>query len=65
MLLGSKVLIHDDLLATGGTAFAAAKLVNQTGAQTVAFAFLVNLTFLEADKRLKDISQTIISIVNY
>ena len=63
--LGAKVLIHDDLLATGGTAFAAAQLVNQTGAQTVAFAFLVNLTFLEADKRLKDISETIISIVNY
>ena len=63
--VGTKVLIHDDLIATGGTAIAAAQLVNQTGAQTVAFAFLVNLTFLEADKRLKDISETIISIVNY
>ena len=63
--IGAKVLIHDDLLATGGTAIAAAELVNKTGAQTVAFAFLVNLTFLEADKRLKDISETIISIVNY
>ena len=63
--VGAKVLIHDDLLATGGTAIAAAQLVNKTGAQTVAFAFLVNLTFLEADKRLKDISETIISIVNY
>ena len=63
--IGAKVLIHDDLLATGGTAIAVAELVNQTGAQTVAFAFLVNLTFLEADKRLKDISETIISIVNY
>ena len=41
------------------------ELVNKTGAQTVAFAFLVNLTFLEADKRLKEISETIISIVNY
>ena len=60
-----EVLIHDDLIATGGTAIAAAQLVNKTGAQTVAFAFLVNLTFLEADKRLKDISETIISIVNY
>ena len=63
--IGAKVLIHDDLLATGGTAIAAAQLVNKTGAQTVAFAFLVNLTFLETDKRLKDISETIISIVNY
>ena len=63
--VGAKVLIHDDLLATGGTAIAAAQLVNKTGAQTVAFAFLVNLTLLEAVKRLKDISETIISIVNY
>ena len=63
--VGAKVLVHDDLLATGGTAIAAAQLVNQAGAQTVAFAFLVNLTFLEADKRLKNISETIISIVNY
>ena len=37
--IGAKVLIHDDLLATGGTAIAAAQLVNKTGAQTVAFAF--------------------------
>ena len=48
-----------------GTILSEAQLVNQTGAQTVAFAFLVNLTFLEADKRLKDITETIISIVNY
>jgi len=62
---GARVLIHDDLLATGGTAKAAAKLVNQAGAETVAFAFLVNLTFLEAEAELKDISDTIISLVNY
>lgn len=37
--LGAKVLIHDDLLASSGTAIAAAQLVNKTGAQTVAFAF--------------------------
>lgn len=43
---GWKVLIHDDLLATGGTALAAAKLVNQLG--TVAgFSFLVELSFLD------------------
>ena len=38
--LRAKVLIHDDLLATGGTAIAAAQLVCQAGAQAVAFAFL-------------------------
>ena len=62
---GACVLIHDDLLATGGTAKAAAELVNQAGAKTVAFAFLVNLTFLNAEVDLKDISNNIISLVNY
>ncbi len=62
---GARVLIHDDLLATGGTAIAAAKLINQTGAQAVAFAFLVNLTFLNAEEGLKGISNNIISLVNY
>lgn len=62
---GARVLIHDDLLATGGTAKAAAKLVNQAGAEAVAFAFLVNLTFLNAEEDLKAISNNIISLVNY
>ena len=62
---GACVLIHDDLLATGGTAKAAAELVNQAGAKTVAFAFLVNLTFLNAEVDLKGISNNIISLVNY
>tara|TARA_Y100000385_G_C13073392_1_gene630171 strand:- start:1237 stop:1761 length:525 start_codon:yes stop_codon:yes gene_type:complete len=62
---GAKVLIHDDLLATGGTAIAATQLVSLAGAQTVAFAFLVNLTFLDAETKLKEISNHIISLVNY
>ena len=63
--VGAKVLIHDDLLATGGTAIAATQLVSLAGAQTVAFAFLVNLTFLDAETKLKEISNHIISLVNY
>ena len=62
---GARVLIHDDLLVTGGTAKAAAKLVNHAGAEAVAFAFLVNLTFLNAEEDLKAISNNIISLVNY
>ena len=62
---GARVLIHDDLLATGGTAKAAAELVNKTGAEAVAFAFLVNLTFLKAEEELQSISKNIISLVNY
>lgn len=44
------VMIHDDLLATGGTALAAAKLIEKEGGKIHSFNFLVNLSFLEADK---------------
>ena len=40
---GDKVVIHDDLLATGGTAVAAAKLITQQGAEVVGFSFIVEL----------------------
>lgn len=46
---GDKVLIHDDLLATGGTAAAAARLVRKLGAEASAFSFLINLSFLKGD----------------
>jgi len=62
---GMNVLIHDDLLATGGTAMAAAELVKSQGANVVGFSFLVNLTFLEGDQRLLPYSHQIISLVNY
>ncbi len=61
----ARVLIHDDLLATGGTANATADLINLAGAQTVGFAFLVNLTFLNAEDQLSSVSNNIISLVNY
>ena len=61
----ARVLIHDDLLATGGTAKAAADLVNLAGAETIGFAFLVNLSFLNAESELTSISNNIISLVNY
>jgi adenine phosphoribosyltransferase len=48
-----KVLIHDDLLATGGTAAAAAELVLGQGAKVGGFAFLVDLTFLPGNQRLQ------------
>ena len=43
---GSRVLVHDDLLATGGTAAAAAKLIRNLGGEVTAFSFLINLSFL-------------------
>jgi adenine phosphoribosyltransferase len=50
---GARVLIHDDLLATGGTAGALAELVTRLGGEIVACAFLVELTFLHGRERLE------------
>jgi adenine phosphoribosyltransferase len=49
---GARVLIHDDLLATGGTAAALCQLVERLGAEIVACAFLVELSFLRGRERL-------------
>lgn len=51
---GQRVLIVDDLLATGGTAGAARDLVRKTGGVVVGIAFLVELTFLDGRRRLGD-----------
>jgi len=51
---GSRVLLIDDLLATGGTAAAAAKLVQTLGAEILEIAFLIELSFLDGRQRLKD-----------
>lgn len=49
---GEKVLVVDDLLATGGTALAAARLVERLGGQVAAIEFLVELSFLKGRDRL-------------
>jgi adenine phosphoribosyltransferase len=49
---GARVLVHDDLLATGGTAGALCKLIGQLGGQVTACAFLVELSFLGGRERL-------------
>ena len=51
---GQRVLIVDDLLATGGTARAACDLVTRCGGDVVAAGFLVELTFLNGRDRLRD-----------
>ncbi len=51
---GAKVLLIDDLIATGGTANAAATLINQTGAECVEACFIIGLTFLDGIKKLKE-----------
>lgn len=49
---GERVLIVDDLIAIGGTAAAAARLVESVGGQVVGLGFVVELSFLEGRKRL-------------
>ncbi len=50
---GARVLVHDDLLATGGTARALCDLVEGAGAQVVACAFVIELAFLDGRGRLR------------
>jgi adenine phosphoribosyltransferase len=50
---GARVLIHDDLLATGGTARALAELIERLGGTVAGCAFLVELAFLDGRRRLE------------
>jgi adenine phosphoribosyltransferase len=51
---GARVLVHDDLLATGGTAAAVCDLIDQAGGQIVGCSFLAELAFLGGRARLPD-----------
>lgn len=52
--VGSRVLVHDDLLATGATAQARAELIEQLGGDVVGIAFVVELQLLNGRRRLAD-----------
>ena len=60
---GEKVIILDDLIATGGSAKAAAKLVEAVGGKVVCFEFLIELTGLKGRDYLKDYD--VISLIKY
>jgi adenine phosphoribosyltransferase len=62
---GTKVLIHDDLLATGGTVEAAAKLVTQLGGEVAGFSFIIALGFLKGEEKLTNFSDKLVTLVNY
>jgi adenine phosphoribosyltransferase len=51
---GDKVLIHDDLLATGGTAEAAFKLIERLGGEVVQISFIIELAFLNGREKLRN-----------
>ncbi|MEM7496884.1 MAG: adenine phosphoribosyltransferase [Pseudomonadota bacterium] len=59
---GERVLLVDDLLATGGTAMAGVKLLRRLEAEVVAAAFLVNLPDLGGEKRLQDLGVDVLSL---
>lgn len=60
---GARVLVTDDLLATGGTARAMCELVENAGGKVVAVAFLIELGYLEGRKKLDEYE--VISLINY
>ncbi len=62
---GQRILIHDDLLATGGTTEAAAKLVEKQGAKAVQFSFLIGLKGLGGDEKLEKFNGEIHKILEY
>ncbi len=62
---GQKVLIHDDLLATGGSAEAAASLIKKAKGEIAGFNFLVTLDFLKGEEKLLNFTNDITSVVRY
>ena len=62
---GWNIVVHDDLLATGGTAVAASKLVQRLGGNIISFLFIVELSFLEGRNNLLDYSASIKSLIKY
>jgi adenine phosphoribosyltransferase len=65
LLPGQRVLIHDDLLATGGTVIAASKLIQQLGADVAGFSFIIGLDFLKGKERLKAYSPLTFTLASY
>jgi adenine phosphoribosyltransferase len=60
---GNRVIIVDDLLATGGTAAAAKRLVNRLGGTVEGFAFLIELSFLHGRNALAN--DDVLALINY
>ncbi len=62
---GSRVLIHDDLLATGGTVAATSQLIQRLGGLVAGYTFIISLDFLDGKERLASFSPHIHTLVGY
>ncbi|HEY9534303.1 MAG TPA: adenine phosphoribosyltransferase [Mucilaginibacter sp.] len=62
---GQHILLHDDLLATGGTVAAASELIQDLGGVVAGFGFVVGLGFLKGKERITPISDKIIVLAEY
>lgn len=62
---GSHVLIHDDLLATGGTVTAASELIQELGGIIAGYTFVVGLGFLNGKEKIAPVSDKIIVLAEY
>ena len=62
---GDRVLVIDDLLATGGTAVAACNLVKKVGAEVVAAAFIIELDPLKGREKIEEKGVKVVSMLNY
>jgi adenine phosphoribosyltransferase len=60
---GARVLVHDDLLATGGTALALCELVERLGGHVAACTFLIELSFLDGRERLAP--RPVLAVIDY
>ena len=62
---GWNVMIHDDILATGGTAVAAAELVKAEGGNVAGFSFIAALDFLKGKEKILPYSNNIVSAIDF
>ncbi|MDB5008927.1 MAG: apt [Mucilaginibacter sp.] len=62
---GQHILIHDDLLATGGTALAASELIQEMGGIIAGFSFVVGLGFLNGRERITPVCDKVVVLADY
>ena len=62
---GSRVVVIDDLLATGGTAMAACNLINRIGAEVVSTAFIIELDPLNGRQKIEAAGYKVLSMLHY